>query len=116
MPSHDPSRRRKPWRSRSKPPAGSQAGPDNTAVPEEQGAQPVLEPHEELASQPTEWRLVGTVEDWAPVLMSTNYADHLAIEDAAAAEQRSAVAQFFRPSSYRARSFHHHPLASGSKA
>ena len=51
----------------------------------------MLEPHEELASQPTEWRLVGTVEDWAPVLMSTNYADHLAIEDAAAAEQRGAV-------------------------
>ena len=32
-----------------------QAGPDDTAAPEEQGAQPVLEPHEdeELASQLT---------------------------------------------------------------
>ena len=104
MPSHNPSRPRKPRRSRGKQPAGLQAGRDDTAAPEQHGVQPVLTPPEEQVAELTEWRLVGTVEDWAPVLMSTNYADHLAIEDAAAAEQRSAVAQFFRPSSYRARS------------
>ena len=37
-------------------------------------------------------RIAGyAITHWAPVLMSTNYADHLAIEDAASAEQRGAV-------------------------
>ena len=86
MPSHDPLRPRKPRRSRSRQPAPSRAGsdePDATALALACGTD------NELSTQPVEdneWRLVGNVEDWAPVLMSTNYADHLAIEDAAAAE------------------------------
>lgn len=104
MPSHDASRPRKQWRRRSKSSATPGVGTFDTAAPEQHGVQPALEPHEELAVPEIEgWRLVGNVEDWAPVLMSTNYADHLELEDAAAAEQRSAVGQFFEPSSYRAR-------------
>ena len=108
MPSHDPTRPRKPRRSRSRQSAPSGAA---LAPAQERAAALACITEHELSTQPVEelneWRLVGNMEDWAPVLMSTNYADHLAIEDAAAAEQRSAVSTFFEPSSYRARNILH---------
>ena len=100
MPSHDPSRARKPRRSRRK---DCSVHP-NSSDAETSPSRPCVDPvGESFSLELQEWRLVGNVEDWAPVLMSSNYADHLALEDAAAAPQRSAVAEFFQPSTYRAR-------------
>ena len=103
MPSHDPSRPRKARRRRSS--SARAAFAVETDLPAEQAFEEAPPAHESslLENELTEWRLVGNVEDWAPVLMSTNYSEHLALEDAAATEQRGAVAELFEPSSYRVR-------------
>ena len=103
MPGHDPSRPRKQRRSRSKRLSIDVRHAEDEAAPTSTRSERIDESSIRMAEELPEWRLVGTVEDWAPVLMSSNYAGHLALEDAAAAEQRSEVAQFFEPSTYRAR-------------
>ena len=81
MPGHDPSRPRKQRRSRSKRLSIDVRDAEDEAAPTSTRSERIDESSIRMAEELPKWRLVGTVEDWAPVLMSSNYASHLALED-----------------------------------